>query len=106
MASAPAAEQADLAAEYIDLITGPRAAQVLFEHGFFPATAIDQSLLTEGTLTADMFHVWEAVGAANAVGHWLDWTSPNIAENLQELMGKQVTPEEFVADVEADYTAE
>ena len=99
-------QNADVAAEYIDLVTGPRAAELLFEHGFFPATAIDDSLLTEGTLTADMFHVWAAVGEANAVGHWLDWTAPNIAANIQELMGKQVTPEQFVADVQADYTAE
>lgn len=99
-------ENPDLAAEYIDLITGPRAAELLFEQGFFPASAIDQSLLTEGTLTADMFNVWIAVGEANAVGHWLDWTAPDIAANLQELMGKQVTPEEFIADVQADYTSE
>jgi len=93
----------DLAAEYIDLVTGPRAAELLFERGFFPAMGVDESLLTPGTLTADMFDVWKAVNAANAVGHWLDWTAPNIAANIQELMGKQVTPEQFVADVEAEY---
>jgi len=79
--------------------------ELLFERGFFPATAVDPSLLTEGTLTADMFDVWAAVSEANAVGHWLDWTAPDIAANIQELMGKVVTPEQFVADVEADYTA-
>jgi raffinose/stachyose/melibiose transport system substrate-binding protein len=99
-------EHADLAAEYIDLVTGPRAAELLFERGFFPASSIDEDLLTPGTLTADMFDVWAAVGAANAVGHWLDWTAPNIDANIQELIGKAVTPEEFVADVESDYTAE
>lgn len=99
-------EHPDLAAEYIDLVTGPRAAELLFERGFFPATAIDTSLLTEGTVTADMFTVWSAVSGANAVGHWLDWTAPNIDANIQELMGKAVSPEEFVADVEADYVSE
>jgi raffinose/stachyose/melibiose transport system substrate-binding protein len=99
-------EHADLAAEYIDLITGPRAAELLFERGFFPATAIDTSLLTEGTLTADMFNVWSAVSGANAVGHWLDWTAPNIDANIQELMGEAVSPEQFVSDVEADYVSE
>ncbi|MCZ7541722.1 MAG: extracellular solute-binding protein [Anaerolineae bacterium] len=98
-------QQPDLAAEYIDLVTGPRAAELLFERGFFPATAVDPALLTEGTLTADMFDVWAAVSEANAVGHWLDWTAPDVAANIQELMGKVVTPEQFVADVEADYTA-
>ena len=99
-------ENPDLAAAYIDMVTGPRAAELLFERGFFPATAVGESLLTEGTLTADMFDVWSAVSGANAVGHWLDWTAPNIAANIQELMGKEVSPAEFVADVEADYTSE
>ena len=99
-------ENPDLAAEYIDLVTGPRAAELLFEHGFFPATAIDASLLTEGTVTADMFNVWSAVSGANAVGHWLDWTAPNIDANIQELMGQAVSPQDFIADVEADYVSE
>lgn len=99
-------ENPDLAAAYIDMVTGPRAAELLFERGFFPATAVDESLLTEGTLTADMFDVWSAVSGANAVGHWLDWTAPNIDANIQELMGKVVSPAEFVADVQADYVAE
>jgi len=96
-------EQADLAAEYIDLVTGPRAAELLFQNGFFPAAAIDPSLLTEGTLTADNFAVWQAANQTNTVGHYLDWTVPNIAGNIQELMAKQVTPEQFVADVQAEY---
>ncbi len=97
-------QNADLAAEYIDLITGPRAAELLFEKGFFPATAVDQSMLTPGTLTSDVFDVWTAVSGANKVGHWLDWTAPDIAANIQELMGKVVSPEKFVSDVEAEYT--
>jgi raffinose/stachyose/melibiose transport system substrate-binding protein len=98
-------EHPDLAAEYIDLVTGPRAAELLLERGFFPAAAVDPALLAEGTLTADMFTVWNNVGEANAVGHWLDWTVPNVDGNIQELMAGVVTPEEFAADVEADYIA-
>ncbi|GAB4455682.1 MAG: extracellular solute-binding protein [Anaerolineae bacterium] len=96
---------ADLAAEYIDLITGPRAAELLFEQGFFPAAEVDPGMLTEGTVVADQFAVWNAVNEANAVGHWLDWTLPNIDANIQELMGGVATPADFVADVEAEYQA-
>lgn len=96
-------EHPDLAAEYVDWITGPRAAELLLENGFFPAAAVDTDMLTEGTLTADMFDVWAAVNEANAVGHWLDWTLPNIDANLQELLGGEVTPEEFVNDVQEEY---
>ncbi len=98
-------EYPDIAAAYIDLVTGPRAAELLLERGFFPAAPVDKELLTEGTLTADMFDVWEAVGEANAVGHWLDWTLPDVASDLQELMAGVITPEEFVQNVEEDYQA-
>ena len=98
-------EHADLAAEYIDLMTGPRAAELLFEQGYLPAVAVDEELLTEGTLTADVVHAWEAISANDKVGHYLDWTIPydEIVASLQELLGGQITPEEFVAQVQTVY---
>jgi len=96
---------ADLAAEYIDLVTGAHAAELLLQNGFLPAAAVDASALTEGTLTADVINAWNTISSQNAVGHYLDWTMPDIAANIQELMAKQVTPEEFVAQVQADYVA-
>jgi len=33
------------------------------------------------------------ISEQNAVGHYLDWTLPDIAADIQELMGGQVTPE-------------
>lgn len=96
---------ADLAAEYIDFMTGTRAAEVMLGYGYLPAIAVDPSVLTEGTLTADMVNAWVTISSADAVGHYLDWTMPDIAANLQELLGKQVTPQEFVDAVEADYVA-
>lgn len=98
-------ENADLAAEYIDFMTGPRAAEVMLEYGYLPATPVDESVLTEGTLTADMVNAWNTISGADAVGHYLDWTMPDIAADLQELMAKVVTPEDFVANVQADYEA-
>jgi raffinose/stachyose/melibiose transport system substrate-binding protein len=95
----------DLAAAYIDLVTGPRAAELLFEQGFLPAATVDPALLTEGTLTADVVEAWNTISAQNAVGHYLDWTVPDVAANLQELMADQVSPEEFIQDVESDYQA-
>ena len=100
-----ASEHPDLAAAYVDLVTGPRAAELLFEQGFLPATTVDPALLTEGTLTADVVNAWTTISSQNAVGHYLDWTVPDVAANIQELMAGQVSPEEFVQDVEADYQA-
>jgi len=95
----------DLAAAYIDLVTGPRAAELLFEQGFLPAAAVDPALLTEGSLTADVVNAWNTISTEDAVGQYLDWTMPDIAADIQEMMAGQVTPEEFVQNVEADYTA-
>lgn len=98
-------EHPDLAAEYIDLLTGPRAAELLFEQGYLPAVAVDESALTEGTLTADVVAAWEAISSNDKVGHYLDWTVPydEIVASLQELLGGVISPEEFVANVEEVY---
>ena len=75
------------------------------EQGYLPAVAVDPAVLTEGTLTADVVNAWEAIASNNKVGHYLDWTIPydEIVAALQELLGGQITPEEFVANVEAVY---
>jgi raffinose/stachyose/melibiose transport system substrate-binding protein len=98
-------KNADLAAEYIDFITGSHAAEVMLGYGYLPAIAVDAKALKAGTLTADMVNAWQTISKANAVGHYLDWTLPDIAANIQELMAKQVTPEDFVKKVQADYVA-
>jgi raffinose/stachyose/melibiose transport system substrate-binding protein len=98
-------ENPDLAAEYIDFVTGPRAAELLFEQGFLPAATVDPSMLTEGTLTADVVNAWNAIAQNNKVGHYLDWTLPydDLVANLQELLAGVDTPEQFVTDVQAVY---
>jgi raffinose/stachyose/melibiose transport system substrate-binding protein len=95
----------DLAAEYIDFITGPDTAARLLEVGFLPAATVDASALTEGTLTADTVNAWNLISSTNAVGHYLDWAVPldDINASLQELLAKQITPEEFVTQVEEAY---
>ena len=95
----------DLAAEYIDLMTSSEAAALLFENDYMPAVAVDPSVLTEGTLTADLINAWNTISSGNAVGHYLDWTMPDAGARIQELAGAVVTPDEFVANMEADYEA-
>jgi raffinose/stachyose/melibiose transport system substrate-binding protein len=98
-------EHPDEAAAYIDIITGPDAGAALLDNGFLPAVAVDESTLTEGTLTADIVTAWNTISSQNAVGHYWDWTIPDMAAYIQELIAGQLTPEQFIDTVEADYTA-
>jgi len=95
----------DLAAEYIDFITGPDAAGRLLDVGFLPAAQVDPAELTAGTLTADTVDAWNLISSKNAVGHYLDWAVPldDLTAALQELMAKQITPEQFVSQVQGAY---
>jgi raffinose/stachyose/melibiose transport system substrate-binding protein len=95
----------DLAAEYIDLMTGARAAELLLEQGYLPAVTVDSASLTEGTLIADVVNAWNAISQNNKVGHYLDWTIPSedIVAAIQELMAGQITPDEFVDQVQQAY---
>lgn len=95
----------DLAAEYIDFITSPQVAETFLEAGYLPAAYFDPAKLTDRPLTADIVTAWNTISSKNAVGHYLDWTMPDIAADLQALMAKQETPDEFVAKVESDYVA-
>ncbi len=96
----------DVAAAYIDFITGSDAAAVLLENGFLPAAEVDTDVVAEGTLTADVVAAWNTISQGNAVGHYWDWTIPDMAPYIQELIAGVITPEDFIATVEADYTAE
>lgn len=95
----------DLAAEYIDFITSPEVSARLLEVGFLPAAPVDPAALTEGTLTADTVNAWNLISSANAVGHFIDWAIPidDINAALQELLGKQISPEDFVNQVQEAY---
>ncbi|NLX08227.1 MAG: extracellular solute-binding protein [Chloroflexi bacterium] len=99
-------ENPDLAAEYVDWVTGPRAAELLLAEGFLPAAAVDVETLPEGSLTRDVVEAWNTISSEDAVGHYLDWTMPDIAAFIQELMAGQSSPEEFVQAVEEAYQAE
>jgi len=99
----------DLAAEYIDWMMSDRAAQAWIESGTVPVAPVDTAKLQQGTLFADLVIAWNRMNSTDAVGHYLDWASPTfydtITAALQELMAKQITPEQFVEKLEADHRA-
>lgn len=97
----------DLAAEYIDMISSPEVAEQLLGLGFLPAVAVSEDKLTEGTLTTDLVNAWNLISSNDRVGHYLDWAVPldDINAALQELMAKQISPEDFVNQVEDAYVS-
>lgn len=99
----------NLAAEYIDLMMSDRAAELWIEAGIVPVQPVDPSLVEEGTLFADVVNAWNYLNETDGVGHYLDWATPTfydtITVSLQELLAKQLTPEEFAQKLDEDYQA-
>ena len=85
------------------------AAQGWVGVGIVPVAATDASSAQEGTLFADLLAGWQSMNSRDEVGHYLDWASPTFYDTLtaalQELMAKQITPEEFAARLQADRAA-
>lgn len=99
----------DLAAEYIDWMMSDRAMGLWQEAGLVPVVPVDPANLEPDTLYSDMVIAWNQINETNSMGHYLDWASPTfydtITAALQELGGGQITPEEFVQKLQADYAA-
>lgn len=101
-------DQADLAAEYLDWMISPRAAELWAEADFVPAMPLPEgAAVEEGSMLADTIAAWNRINADNGVGHYLDWATPTmydtLVSELQKLFAAQTSPEEFVANVQADY---
>lgn len=100
----------DLAAEYVDWMVSPRAAELWAQASFVPAMPLSEDTqIEEGTLFADTVAAWNRINEDNGVGHYIDWATPTfydtIVAELQKLYGMQSTPAEFTAAVQADYAA-
>ncbi len=99
---------ADLAAEYLDWMVSPRAAQLWAEAGMMPAMSIpDGTNVEAGSLFADTLTAWDTINKENAVGHYIDWATPTfydtIVAELQKVFGGETDPAAFTAAVQADY---
>lgn len=103
-------EHPDLAAEYLDWMVSPRAAQLWAEASFVPAMPLPEDTAIEpGSLFANTVDAWNKINEENGVGHYIDWATPTfydtVVAELQKLYGLETTPEEFTAAVQADYAA-
>jgi raffinose/stachyose/melibiose transport system substrate-binding protein len=103
-------ENPDLAAEYVNWMVSPRAAELWAEASFVPAMPLPEGTeVEEGSLFADTVAAWNRINEDDGVGHYIDWATPTfydtIVAELQKLFGMQTTPEELAANVQQDYAA-
>lgn len=101
-------EHPDLAAEYLDWMISPRAAELWAEAGMVPAMSLpaDSKVKTDNLFGETLF-AWDVINKQNAVGHYIDWATPTIYDTLvselQKMLGGISTPADFTAAVEVDY---
>ena len=103
-------DKADLAAEYLNWMISPRAAELWAKAGMLPAMSLPESAGIEtNNLFGDTLKAWETINKNNAVGHYIDWATPTfydtLVSELQKLLGGMSTPAEFTAAVQKDYAA-
>ena len=103
-------DKADLAAEYLNWMISPRAAELWAKAGMLPAMSLPESAGIEtDNLFGDTLKAWETINKNNAVGHYIDWATPTfydtLVAELQKLLGGMSTPAEFTAAVQKDYAA-
>ena len=103
-------EKQDLAAEYLNWMISPRAAELWAEAGMLPAMALPaDSKLDTANLFGDTLNAWNTINQGNAVGHYIDWATPTfydtLVAELQKLLGGISTPANLTNAVEVDYSA-
>ncbi|MDF3017878.1 MAG: extracellular solute-binding protein family 1 [Thermomicrobiales bacterium] len=101
------AENADLAAEFINFLVSERALELMVEQSALPGQTVPAEMITPDTLAGDLYTAWNAANEADAIGHYLDWATPTFYDTLnaelQRLLGDQTTPEAFAQALQADY---
>ncbi|QUS37339.1 extracellular solute-binding protein [Falsirhodobacter algicola] len=103
-------EEQDLGASFIQHMVSPETAVVWAKHGYLPATALPEDADVElSGLLKEGISIWDELNADNAIGHYIDWSSPTmldtVGDNIPLLLAGRQTPEEFAAALDADYQA-
>ena len=103
-------EHPDVAAAYLDWLTSQRAGEVIAQNGLNPGFKMATELPIEsGTLQADVVAAVTAVTAADSIVPWPSNSTPTmfdtLSAGLQKLLAGKMTPQDFVASVQADYDA-
>jgi raffinose/stachyose/melibiose transport system substrate-binding protein len=109
LAITSASKHPDVAAAYIDWMTSDHASDLLLQAGEIPLhTGASTSAVEPGTVLAEVVNAAARVAKANGVVPYEDWATPTFYDTLtaaiQELMGMKISPQQFVAQGEKDYS--
>jgi raffinose/stachyose/melibiose transport system substrate-binding protein len=99
----------DLAAQYMDYMVSPEAANLWAAAGFFPSSTPTDDSAVKSPLLKEGLAMWKTITANNALGHYADWASPTMLktydDNMPHLLAGDMTPQAFVDALDADYQA-
>lgn len=99
----------DVAAAYIDFITNAHAADVMTQTGNLPVVAPESAKVPADTAQAEMVDAWAEVSKQDGLVPYLDYTTPTfydtITTELQKLIGGQLSPGDFGAALQKDYSS-
>jgi len=100
------AKNADAAAAYIDFITSEDAMALIAKNGGFPVLNTAKYAPASG-VQKEIFEAFDKVSQTGTLLPYLDYATPTFSDTagqgLQEVLGGQRTPDQVLADFEADY---
>jgi raffinose/stachyose/melibiose transport system substrate-binding protein len=99
----------DVAATFLESLVSEDSFEKFINAGLLPLGEIVEDLIVADTVNGDVYTAWNSALAADAVGHYMDWAAPDFYDvltgALQELLGGQVTAEEFQTTLQDFYAA-
>jgi len=103
------AENPDLSAELINALVSEEAFNAFIDAGLLPAGEIPEDKITADTLSGDLYSNWNQALADDAVGHYLDWATPDFYDiltgELQKLLAGEVDAEAFTKALQEAYAS-
>lgn len=99
-------EYPDVAANFLDFMTGPEAAEILSNGGYAPLTP-GAVVAGDTQLIADYNAVWSDVLADDGLTLFLDWSTVAMGNTLfpsiQELLAGRITAEDLTSSVQSEW---
>lgn len=101
------AKNPDLAAQYIDFITGKKAATLFVKRQDIPMYPVAASVAGKGTSTGDIMTAFAQLKKSDGFVPYVDWATPTLYNTLnaqlQNLLGNKTTAQKVASSVDGDY---